>query len=310
MATQRVVLAGGSGFIGQSLAADFHARGWEVIVLTRSPRPNSRAGRQVFWDGKTPSPEWTTLLDGAAVVVNLAGKSVSCRYTPENRRELISSRVGSVRAIGEAISQVRTPPLVWVQTSSLAIYGDTGGASLDETAPPGEGFSPEICKQWEQALQVAETPETRTVLLRIGFVLGPDGGLLEQLAKLARCFLGGTVGSGRQYISWLHMHDLSRMVRWAIERDDLQGVFNATGPNPATNAEFMATLRRIVRRPWSPPVPEPAVRLGAWLMGTEPWLALSGRRCVPRRLLDEGFAFQHPDLQEALEDALNNCRSS
>jgi hypothetical protein len=196
------------------------------------------------------------------------------------------------------------PPAAVVQAGSLAIYGDAGERFCDEGAPAGEGFPVETCLLWEKAFDALPTPRTRRVLLRIGFALGRNGGALGTLAGLARWFLGGSAGSGTQYISWVHLHDLNRMFLWAIEREDIEGVFNATGPNPVTNADFMRELRSTLGRPWSPPAPAWAVRIGARLMGTEASLALTGRRCVPKRFLEQGFSFRHPRLKEALRDLL------
>ena len=303
MRSGRFVLAGGSGFLGQALAADLAARGHGVVILTRSPREATGAIRYLAWDGKTIG-KWAEALDGAEAVVNLAGRSVNTRYTSENRREIISSRVDSVDVIGRAIAACASPPRVWVQSGSLAIYGDAGDSICDESTQPGEGFSAHVCVLWERAFDAVQTPETRKVLLRIGFALGRDGGALHTLARLARLGLGGSAGSGRQYISWLHLEDLNRMARWCVEHDQIEGVLNATGPNPVTNAEFMRSMRHALHRPWSPPVLSPLVRVGARLMGTEASLALTGRRCAPRRFLEEGFIFEYSRLPEALNDLL------
>lgn len=303
MATGRVVLAGGSGFLGQALADDLCQNGYDVVILTRSPRRGTGPIQQVGWDGRTAGT-WRECLEGAKAVVNLTGRSVNCRYTPENRREIIESRVQSVEAINRAIVACAAPPAAIVQSGSLAIYGDPGDRVCDESAPPGEGFSVDTCLLWEKAFNSLPTPHTRRVVLRIGFALGRNGGALGTLATLAKWYLGGSAGSGRQYISWLHLHDLNRMFLWGIEREDLEGVFNATAPNPVPNAEFMRTLRQTLRRPWSPPAPAWAVRIGAYVMGTEASLALTGRRCVPKRFTEKGFSFRYPDLQEALRDLL------
>jgi uncharacterized protein (TIGR01777 family) len=295
--TGRVVLAGGSGFIGRSLADFLVGQGRDVVVLTRSPKPGPV--RETPWDGAALG-DWVSELDGAEAVVNLAGRSVNCRYTEENKRKMIASRVDSVRAVGAAIRQCARPPRAWVQSGSLAIYGNPGDRVCDETSPPGEGFPVETCLRWEEAWNAADAPDTRKVLLRIGFALGRGGGALEPLERLARLFLGGAAGNGRQYISWLHEDDLNEMFRWSIEREDIAGVFNATGTNPVTNARFMEALRHALGRPWSPPAPAPLVRFGAWLMGSEANLALTGRRCVPARFTAAGFRFQHVGLEESL----------
>ena len=302
MTSRRVVLAGGSGFLGQCLARELLAAGAEVDVLTRAPAANI-LGRAVAWDGSTVG-DWTRVLEGAAAVVNFTGKSVNCRYTPSNRREILESRLRSVEALARACSACTVPPPVWAQAASLAIYGNPGAAVCDETAPHGSGFSVEVCEHWEAAFNNCDVPSTRKVLLRIGFVLGNGGGALEPLARLARFGLGGPAGSGDQYISWLHVADLNRMILWAIDSLDVAGTYNATGPAPVTNASFMGTLRKAVGRPWSPPVPAWMVKVGAWAMRTEPELVLSGRRCIPQRATAQGFKFTYPALDAALGDIL------
>jgi uncharacterized protein (TIGR01777 family) len=301
MNSKRIILAGGSGFLGHALANELSGRGYEVIILTRSASTRPGPIQQVNWDGRTLGA-WARHLDGAGAVINLTGKSVNCRYTPENRREIIESRVHSVKVVDEAILRCAQPPKALVQAGSLAIYGDAGDRWCDETSPPGDGFPAQTCQLWEQAFDAVRTPGTRRVLLRIGFALGKDGGALGVLATLTKWFLGGTVGSGRQYISWIHLSDLNEMFLSSIERHDLEGAFNATGPNPVTNAEFMRELRHVLKRPWSPPAPVWAVKIGSKLMGTEASLALTGRRCAPRRFLEKGFAFKFPGLNAALID--------
>ncbi|MFN2621506.1 MAG: TIGR01777 family oxidoreductase [Chthoniobacterales bacterium] len=298
---KRIILAGGSGFLGQSLGQVLLGHGYEVIVLGRGGSRVSGGMRHQQWDGHTLG-DWASLLDGAKAVVNLTGRSVNCRHTPENKRQIMDSRVNSVRVLGDAISHCAQPPEVFVQASSLAIYGDPGDRWCDEEAPQAHGFSEEVCERWEAAFADVQKPGMRKVVLRIGIALAADQGALPVLARLTRWFLGGKVGHGRQYISWIHIVDLVRMFVAAIERADLSGVFNATGPNPVTNAEFMRALRRALHRPWSPPVPAWATQIGARLMGTEASLALTGRRCVPRRFLEHGFQFQFPELRSALSD--------
>jgi uncharacterized protein (TIGR01777 family) len=212
-----------------------------------------------------------------------------------------------VAALADAIRRCDDPPKAFVQAASLAIYGDTREV-CDESAPFGTGFSVDVCRQWEEAWSKMALPKTRASLLRIGFALGANGGALPTLANLARRGLGGTVGSGAQYISWLHVADLNQMFRWAIEREDMTGIFNATGPTPVTNREFMRVLRAVLNRPWSPPAPAWLVRIGAALMGTEASLALTGRRCVPKRFIEMGFAFRYTDLEATLQELLVSQR--
>jgi uncharacterized protein (TIGR01777 family) len=299
MNTERIILAGGSGFLGRALARELIACGREVIVLTRQPSSQKDRVRQVEWDGRTVGG-WGELIEGARAVVNLTGRSVNCRHTPENRREILESRVNSTVAIGEAIRRCAKPLPVWVQASSLAIYGDPGERWCDESTPPGQDYLAQTCVEWEKALAGAPTPGTRKVAVRIGIVLARDEGALSVLAKMARWGFGGSAGNGKQYVSWLHLADMNRIFLAAIERDDLEGAFNAAAPNPVTNTEFMRELRRSLHRPWSPPAPEWAVRLGSFFLKTEPRLALEGRRCSPRRLLERNFEFEFPDLRAAL----------
>lgn len=298
---QKIVLAGGSGFLGRTLTPVLISRGYEVVVLGRGKPQREGSVEHVQWDGKN-SGAWVSAVDGAKAVVNLTGRIVNCRHTAENRREILESRVDSVRALGKAMAQCSAPPEAFVQASSLAIYGDAGERWCDEDAPHGEGFSAEVCERWEEAFAELTAARTRKSVLRIGFALGRGGGIIEFLARLTRWFLGGHVGNGQQFISWIHVADLNRMFVDCIEEEQISGAYNATSPDPVTNAEFMRELRRVLRRPWSPPVPAPIAHVGAWLMGTEAGLALTGRRCTPRRFIQAGFTFQFPNLREALAD--------
>ena len=301
----RIVLAGGSGFIGQSLSPPLVSKNYEIVVLTRGKSNHHGRIREAHWDGKKLG-EWTQFVNGALGLVNLTGRSINTRHTPEHRREIIDSRVDSVRILGEAIGRCVQPPKVFVQLAGVGIYGDKGERICDETTAPGDDFVSEVCKKWEAAFDSVDSPSTRKVLLRLGVVLGRNGGFLHVLSRLTRWFLGGQVGEGRQYISWIHIADLSRMILQAIDQEQLTGVFNATAPNPVTNAELMRGLRRALLRPWSPPVPEFAARIGSWLMGTEASLALVSQRCVPKRFLEKNFEFEFPNLREALANIYPN----
>jgi uncharacterized protein len=301
----RIVLAGGSGFIGQSLSPPLVSKNYEIVVLTRGKSNHHGRIREAHWDGKKLG-EWTQFVNGALGLVNLTGRSINTRHTPEHRREIIDSRVDSVRILGEAIGRCMQPPKVFVQLAGVGIYGDKGGRICDETTAPGDDFVSEVCKKWETAFDSVDSPNTRKVLLRLGVVLGRNGGFLHVLSTLTRWLLGGQVGEGRQYVSWIHIADLSRMILQAIDQEQLTGVFNATAPNPVTNAELMRELRRALHRPWSPPVPEFAARIGSWLMGTEASLALVSQRCVPKRFLEKNFEFEFPNLREALANIYPN----
>ena len=300
---ETVILAGGSGFLGQNLARFLVREGYSVVVLTRTPQRDN-AVRSIEWDGRTRG-SWMRFISGAKAVVNLTGRSVNCLYDGKNRREILNSRLDSVRILGEAIRVAEQPPKAFIQATSLAIYGDSAERINDEYAPPGSDFSAEVCQRWEEVIHEIELSSTRRIILRLGLVLGRGGGVLAPLVRLTRFYLGGSIGNGRQYIIWIHVDDLSEMIRWSIERPDVQGIYNATGPSPVTNREFMRELRKVLNRPWSPPTPVFVVKVGAkFIMRTESSLALNGRRCIPKRFLQQGFEFQQPDLAQALRDIL------
>ncbi|TWI59845.1 TIGR01777 family oxidoreductase [Halalkalibacter nanhaiisediminis] len=299
--SKKIVLAGGSGFLGKSLATFLTNKGYQVVILTRGKSGSSDGVTYVQWDGSKLG-EWAAEIEDSYAVVNFTGKSVNCIYTKSNREEIVSSRLDSVRVLQEAIRTCINPPQAFVQAGSLAIFGDTREV-CDESSPHGSGFSVDVCEQWEEAFFKVSFAKTRQVLLRIGFALGKDGGALEPLVKLTRLNLGGTVGSGKQYISWLHIDDLNEMFLQSIEDNRFEGIYHATGVNPVTNKEFMSTLRKVLGKGWAPPAPTPFVWLGAYaVMKTEPSLALTGRNCIPRRLQDHGFTFQYTNLEETLKD--------
>jgi uncharacterized protein (TIGR01777 family) len=304
MNKKRVVLAGGSGFIGRALAKELLQHDYEVIILTRSLREREEDDgiKEVEWDGEHVG-EWIQYLDGAEAVINLTGRNINCRHTRENLREIIESRVNSVRAIAGGIYHVTHPPRLWIQAGAVGFYGNRHDEWCDEKTSNGPGRLAEICRHWEEAFYSVAAPKTRRILFRIGIVLGSDGGALPLLAHYTKWFLGGAAGNGRQYISWVQLTDLVRMFRLALEFDNFfDGTYNAVAPNPVTNAEFMRTLRRTLYRPWCPPVPAWAVKLGCKLTCTEASLALDGCRCAPKRFLENGFQFQFTGLRAALKD--------
>ncbi len=300
-----IVIAGGGGFIGRHLAEALERQGVRAVILTRSPENHRGPGTPLHWDGRTADPAWVQSLDGAQALVNLAGKNVNCRPTARNRREILDSRVESTRALGQALRQIARPPSIWVQASSLAIYGNAGDRLCDEAARVDPGYPANVCTAWEAALGEALLPGTRAAVLRMGFVLDAECGALPLLARLTRCGLGGSIGNGRQWISWLHRDDLVAMILRAINDPDFPVICNATGPHPVTNSEFMRALRETLRRPWSPPAPAFAVHLGACALGSDPAIALTGRRCVPAALDALGFTCRHPNLVPALHQLLH-----
>ena len=298
----RIVIAGGTGFLGMNLAAHLAACDCEVLLLSRNRPCHDGSWVHVNWDGRTLG-DWATHLDGAAALVNLAGRSVDCVKTPDRCDEILRSRVEATKVLGEAMKQVRTPPPVWVQMSTAHIYGDPPSAVCDENAAVGYGLAPFVGHSWEKAFAESVLPGVRAVVLRTSFVLGRNGGALPRLAALARWGLGGKVGHGRQGISWIHERDMNRIFVRAITDAAMHGAYLATAPRPVSNAEFMRELRQVLRVPVSLPATTWMVRIGAPLvMRTDPDLALYGRYCVPRRLREAGFDFDFPDVQSALHD--------
>lgn len=302
--TGRIVIFGGSGFLGRSLARHLEPFDGEVVLVSRHRPEEKGPWKHVAWDAETLG-DWTNHLDGATAMVNLAGRSVDCIKTPDHCDEILRSRVGTTELVGKAIRQIRSPPTVWVQMSTAHIYGDPPETICDEDAATGYGLAPFVGQAWEETFTKAVLPETRAVVLRTSFVLGRGGGALPRLVRLARFGLGGTVGHGRQGISWIHQLDMNRLMVRSIADASLQGTYLATAPKPVSNADFMRALRRALQMPIGLPAASWMVRIGApLLMRTDPELALYGRYCVSKRLPREGFEFQFPDLQSALTDLL------
>jgi uncharacterized protein (TIGR01777 family) len=299
----KVVIAGGTGSLGRRVADDIAGEGHEVVVLTRSPRPGI-AHRQALWDGRSAGP-WSDELSGA-VVVNLVGELVDRRPTARSIELLKRSRVEPTRALVQAAGSTVRPPVLWVQMSTLAIYGDAGQDVIDERHPPAAG-PPQmagVARPWEEAAR--DVRADRVVILRTGVVLDRGAPALDRLTRLTRLGLGGRIGRGDQWVSWIHIDDFLAALRFVCDRPDMDGIVHVTSPNPIQNRDLMAVLRSTLHRPWSPPTPRPLVHAGAFLMGTDPALAITGRRCVPRRLLDAGFTFEHPDVGDAIDHLLRH----
>jgi hypothetical protein len=291
----KVVIAGGAGGLGQRIARDLVGRGDDVVVLSRRAGGEGW-GRRVHWDGRTVG-SWAAELDGAALV-NLCGELVDRPPTAANIALLTRSRTEPTRALAAAAAGRDVP--VWLQMSTLAIYGDAGEAVLDESAEPAEG-PPQmagVARAWEAAAR--DAPTGRQVVLRTGIVLDRDTAAFHRLTGLVRWGLGGPLGTGRQWVGWLHVSDLLAIVRRCLDDTALSGIVHATSPHPVRNAEFMAAFRRALRRPALLPAPAPLVRLGARLLRTDPALALAGRRCVPARLTAAGFTFAYPEIGPAV----------
>ena len=310
----KVVIPGGTGQVGTILDRALTAQGHDVVLLTRSPR----GARQVRWDGSTLG-EWAKQIDGSDVVINLAGRSVSCRYTAANLDAMMSSRVESARVVGEAIAEAARPPRVWMQMSTATIYAHRFDAANDEhdgllggseqDVPGYWAYSVEIARNWEAAQDRAATPDTRKVALRSAMVMSPDrGGVFDVLGWLARLGLGGPVAGGGQYVSWIHEQDFTRAVRFLIERDDLSGAVNLAAPDPLPQREFMRELRSAWRMPLGLPATRWMAEFGAFALRSDTELLLKSRRVVPGRLSDAGFTFGYPRWRAAAGELVSRRR--
>jgi uncharacterized protein (TIGR01777 family) len=317
----RIVLPGGSGQVGRVLAHYFQERGHHVTVLTRLPY--AETWQTVRWDGETVGP-WTEYLEGADVCINLAGRSVNCRYTEANRAAIYESRIRSTRLLGEVIASLADPPKIWLNASTATIYRHALDRPMDEAtgelggnewmtprrrAPKSWNFSIRVAKDWEAAFFAAPTPRTRKVAMRSAITFSPvAGNAFAVLLNLVRFGMGGSQGNGRQFISWIHELDFARAVEFLIVRDNLDGPVNIASPNPPPNREFMAILRDAYGIPNGFPAPAPLIELAAVFLRTESELVLKSRRVVPGRLLEAGFDFRFPTWPEAAADLVHRWR--
>jgi len=307
---QKIVLPGGGGFIGRHVTRHFAGKGWEVVVLSRQLHEPRDGVRFVWWDGANLDA-WADELDGAAAVINLAGRSVNCRYGKKNRREIYDSREFSTEVIGEAIAECTAPPPVWFNASSATVYRHALDRAMDEATgeidpvEPGKPrnkweFSVDVVNRWERALFNAATPDTRRIAMRLSMVFGTGaGGVHEAFRNIARLGLGGTQGPGTQYVSWLHVDDFLRMLDWCLENGELSGPINMCSPNPMPNSDFMRAFREACGVKRGLPASSWMLAIGAFFMRTETELLLKSRRVVPGKLLTSGFKFNHPTWPEA-----------
>lgn len=288
---KKIVLAGGSGFIGRYLLSKFSAQGYEILIVSRSKG-------DVVWEDKKAL---VNALEGAEVVINLAGKSVDCRYSEKNKRAILQSRLLSTKALGQALLQCQKPPALWINSSTATIYRHAEDRPMTEAnGEIGSGFSVDVAQQWEKAFFDFEITHTRQVALRIAIVLGRSGGVMRPLERLTRFGLGGKQGTGRQMFSWIHIEDLYQIILFLMKHKEMEGVFNCSTPNPVTNEVLMASMRKMLRVPIGLPAPEWLLKIGAVLIRTETELILKSRWVLPRRLLEAGYKFQYPLLPVAL----------
>jgi uncharacterized protein (TIGR01777 family) len=299
---KRIVIAGGSGFIGEPLVRRLAARGDDVAVLTRNPS-KVRAGRAVVWDPPSEG-SWTDDVASADVVINLAGENVGGgRWTASRKKKILESRVAATSALVGAMSHQPAHPRTFISASAIGLYGDRGDETLDESSAPGSGFLTEVTKRWEELARGAE-PFARVVILRFGVVLARNGGALAKLLLPFRLGAGGPMGSGRQWMSWVDREDILGMTEWSIDHETARGTYNATAPNPARNRDFARTLGRVLHRPAFVPTPAFALRLA---LGSEmaDEMLLGGQCVLPKRAAEEGFEFAYPELESALKHAIS-----
>jgi len=318
----RIVLPGGSGQVGRMLASFFQERGHHVTVLTRGPY--TAPWQTVFWDGRQLGP-WVETLEGADVCIHLSGRSVNCRYTARNRRELYESRIGTTRLLHRAFATLANPPRLWMNASTATIYrhaldremdeatGELGGnewISRRRRAPEKWNWTVQLVKDWEAAFFSAPTPGTRKIALRTSLVFSPTpGSVFAVLSNLVRTGLGGTQGNGRQYVSWIHESDFARAIEFLIAQEQIDGPINVAAPHPLPNREFMADLREAWDVPNGLPAPAFLMAIGMFFLRTEPELVLKSRRVIPGRLLDAGFEFQFPGWPAAAADLVRQWRA-
>ncbi len=303
---KRIVIAGGSGFLGLSMAEAFAGGGANVTILSRSVPKAAGSWKHLLWDGRTLG-DWRAAIDGCSAVVNLAGRTVNCIKTPDHCDEILRSRVESTRVLGEAMRLVSSPPPVWVQMSTAHIYGDPPSDVCTDDSAEGIGLAPTVARAWEAAFTESKLPQQRGVIMRTSFVVGRDrgvgGGALGTLGLIAKLGLGGKVASGTQGMSWIHEDDINNIFARAIVDETMSGAYIISSPNPKSQAEFMRTLRKVIGMPIGLPALEWMVRVGAPLfMRTDPELVLYGRYVIPKRSMDEGFEFRFAELEPALRD--------
>ena len=293
----KAVIAGGTGLIGSAVAKQLAESGWDVCVLTRSDRPLEH-GRAVVWDGKSVG-DWTNEIEGTDVLLNFSGYPIVNKWTAKNLAKIDSSRIGTTELLAQVISTCEKPPRVWINASAIGFYGDTGDREATEASKVGEGYMGDLCQRWENACLKSETPETRKICLRTGIVVAEQGEFVKKLTMQTKLGLGSALGTGKQYMSWIHIEDLVRLVDWCITGQH-QGPINAVSPNPETNEKVMAIFRKLLHRPPVPNVPAFVLKVVGAIAGIEPSVLLISSRVYPEIAHANGFRFKYTDLQQTL----------
>lgn len=305
MKYNKIVLAGGNGYLGGVLANYYRALAKDVIILSRKHKAANGNIQTVIWDGRTAG-EWIASLDGADLLINLCGKNVNCRYTEANKAEIIRSRTVPTALLGDAVARLENPPKLWINITSATIYRHAEDHPQDEeTGDIGYGFSIDVCRQWEEQFFACKTTGTRMIALRMGIVLGRGDGAFPRLLNLVKCGLGGKQGDGQQYVSWVHEQDAVACTEWLMHHEELEGVINCTAPEPVKNTEFMKSIRQAYGQPFGLPSPTWLLEIGAKVIGTETELILKSRWVLPKRLLDSGYSFLFTKAAHAVKDLLS-----
>jgi len=302
---KKIVIAAGTGFLGNVLVEYFKNKVETIVVLTRGNMTSTEHIKYVQWDAKTLG-DWQNELDGAAVLINMAGKSVDCRYHQQNKDLILSSRVTSTAILGEAIAACQNPPEVWLNSSTATIYRHSLDKEMDEdTGEIGTGFSVHVATSWEQTFFSQQTPNTRKVALRTAIVLGKKGGALRPIVNLVKIGFGGKQGKGNQKFSWIHELDFARSLDFLIKNVNIQGPVNIVAPKPTDNNSLMKVIRNVIHIPFGIPLSKPFLELGARMIKTETELILKSRNVVPKKLQNHGFQFTHPNLTKAIQDLIS-----
>lgn len=302
---KKLIIAGGNGFLGNILIDFYRNKATEIVVLTRSGNTVQNGIIYQHWDAKTLG-NWQQHLEDADVLLNLTGKSVDCRYHQRNKDLIMRSRVDSTKILNEAILLCENPPKVWLNSSTATIYRHSMDREMDElTGEIGSGFSVNVAKAWEKAFFETKLSKTRKVALRTSIVLGKNGGALAPIVNLAKYGFGGKQGSGKQFFSWIHEQDFVRAINFIINNNEIEGIINIVAPKPSDNKSLMKTIQKQQKRPLAIPLPKTLLEIGAFLIKTETELILKSRRVVPKKLLENGFIYDYPNLKTAVDNLLN-----
>jgi len=303
---KNLIIAGGSGFLGRVLTNYFQDKVEKIVILSRSEEKIKGNIHYLHWDGKTLG-DWSASLNGSDVLINLAGKSVDCRYHQKNKDLILSSRTDATRVLGQAIEECTDPPKIWINSSTATIYRHSLNKEMDETTGEiGQGFSVKVATSWEHEFFSFSLKQTRQVALRTSIVLGKSGGAFPALLNLTKMGFGGKQGDGKQKISWIHEEDFVRAVHFIIQQNGISGVINVVAPKPVSNENFMELLRKETSAPFGLPMGKTLLRIGARIIQTEPELILKSRNVIPKRLEENGFQFYYKSLKESLEHLTNS----